>query len=87
METNELKKLIGQECLVIDPRKKKKEFEPATIKSVNVNISNKYRSDEIIEWVSYGVQLHRLSIRKNKFFPEYHKCFDVSGERIKLPDM
>jgi len=83
METNELKKLIGRECVVIDSRSKKKVFETATINSVTWSTRKSYNG-ELYDHISYGVTLHKLTIRKNKFFPEYHRSFDVSGDSIRI---
>lgn len=87
METNELKKLIGRVCLVIDPRSKKKEFELAEINSVNVSMQKYNGSNEIHEYVSYGVTLKKLTITKRNRYGEtyeYHRSFNVGGDRISL---
>lgn len=85
METNELKKLIGRECLVIDPRSKRKDYESATIMSVNVNISKmRYKDNSIYEHLSYTVELHKLTISKTRWRKEYHRSFTVSGDRIVI---
>ena len=87
MDTNDLKKLIGSDCLVIYPRSKKKQFEPAKIISANFSIS-KGRTDELYEHISYGVKLYKLTVtKKNRYGEvyEYHRSFNVSGDRIQIP--
>jgi len=87
METNELKKLIGRVCLVKDPRSRKNEFELAEINSVNVSMVKYSRSEEIHEHVSYGVTLKKLTITKRNRYGEvyeYHRSFNVSGDRISI---
>jgi hypothetical protein len=86
MDTNDLKRLIGSDCLVIDPRSKKKVFEPAKIISANFSIS-KGRTEELYEHISFGVVLDKITIKKNRFREniEYHRSFNVSGERIQIP--
>jgi len=86
METNDLKKLLNTECMVIDPRSKKKQFEPATIISVYWTGSLMSRQDKIYENISYNVKLHRITkTKKFREVFEYNRCFNVSNERIKLP--
>ena len=88
MDTNDLKRLIGSYCLVIDPRSKKKVFEPATIISASFSAQAINRTGEIYEHVRFRVELHRLTTTKKKRCGggyEYHRCFDVSGDRIQIP--
>lgn len=88
MDTNDLKKLIGCDCLVIDPRSKKKEFEPAKIISANFSIQTIKHTGEIYEHISFGVELHKLTVTKKNRYGEvykYHRSFNVSGDRIKIP--
>jgi len=85
METNDLKKLLNTECLVIDPRSKKKQFEPATIISVSWSGVLLSRQDKIYENISYQVKLHRITkTKKFRELYEYNRVFNVSNERIKL---
>ena len=86
MDTNDLRRLIGKDCLVIDPRSKKKEYEPATIVSVLVQIET-ICNNETVERVSYYVSLHKLTVtKKNRYGEvyEYHRSFMVGGSRIKI---
>ena len=88
MDTNDLKRLIGSDCLVIDPRSKKKVFEPAKIISANYSIETINRSGEIYERISFGVELYKLTVTKRNRYGEvyeYHRSFNVSGDRIKIP--
>lgn len=88
MDTNDLKRLIGCDCLVIDPRSKKKEFEPAKIISANFSIQKINRTGEIYEHISFGVELYKLTVTKRNSYGEvyeYHRSFNVSGERIQIP--
>ena len=88
MDTNDLKKLIGSNCLVIDPRSKKKKFESAKIISATFSIQTINRTGEIYEHVWFGVELHKLTTtKKNRYGEvyEYHRSFDVSGDRIQIP--
>ncbi|NCC88518.1 MAG: hypothetical protein EOM05_11785 [Clostridia bacterium] len=88
MDTNDLKRLIGSDCLVIDPRSKKKVFEPAKIISANYSIQTINRSGEIYEHVSFGVELYKLTVTKRNRYGEvyeYHRSFNVSGDRIQIP--
>lgn len=87
METNDLKKLIGRVCLVIDPRSKKKQFQLAEIDSVNVSLRKYSISNDIYEHISYGVTLKKLTITKRNRYGEvyeYHRSFNVSGDKIHL---
>ena len=91
MDTNDLKKLIGQDCLVIDPRSKKNQFEPAKILRAIFSINSiKNRSSnalEIYEHISYEVQLYKVTKSKRNRYAEtyeYNRCFRVSGDRIKI---
>ena len=86
METNELKKLLKTECLAIDPRSKKREFQPATIISIDINLHSMRRTNEIFEYVRYEVELYKITICKSYRNEnlEYHRSFWVSGDRIKL---
>jgi len=88
MDTNDLKRLIGSDCLVIDPRSKKKVFEPAKIISANYSIETINRSGEIYERISFGVELYKLTVTKRNRYGEvyeYHRSFNVSGDRIQIP--
>ena len=87
MNTNELKRLVGSDCLVIDPRSKRKEFELAKIISVNFSIQTINSSGEIYEHINFGVELHRLTVSKKNRYGEvykYRRRFTVSGDRIKI---
>lgn len=88
MDTNDLKKLIGCDCLVIDPRSKKKEFEPAKIISAHFSIHTINRTGETYEHISFGVELYKLTVTKRNRYGEvnkYHRTFNVSGNRIQIP--
>jgi len=87
MDTNDLKRLIGSDCLVIDPRSKKKEFEPATIIRATYSISRINGTDKTYEHISYDVALKKVSIRKRGFRAniEYNRGFTVSGDKIQTP--
>lgn len=90
METNELKKLIGCDCLVIDPRSKKKEFEPAKIISASFSVQTINRTDEIYEHISFGVELYKLTVTKRNRYGEvyrYNRSFNVSRDRIQIPNV
>lgn len=87
METDKLKELVGRECLVVDPRSKKKQFEPATINGVSWNYDQIYNDGSCREWTGYTVTLHRLTTTKRNRYGEtyeYNRSFDVSGDRIKI---
>lgn len=85
METNDLRELIGRQCSVIDPRGKRDEFHAATIIGANVNLSIIQRDGSITEYVSYTVELHKLTISKDRWgTTEYHRTFVVSGDRIRI---
>lgn len=88
MDTNDLKRLIGLDCLVIDPRSKKKVFEPAKIISANYSVEAINPSGEIYEHISFGVELYKLTVTKRNRYGEvyeYHRSFNVSGDRIQIP--
>lgn len=90
METNDLKKLIGCDCLVIDPRSKKKEFEPAKIISAHFSINCINRTGEIYEHISFGVELSKLTVTKRNRYGEvyeHHRSFNVNGDRIQIPSL
>lgn len=85
MDTSEFKNLIGQDCLVIDPRSKKKVFQEAKIKSVCF-VVQKF-SDEVYERFDYTVELYKTTYtKKNRYGEEYayHRQFTVSGDRIRF---
>lgn len=86
METNDLKKLIGTQCEVIDPRSKNKNFEPAIIYNVTVGINKTPQSDVISERVVFGVRLLKFTKSTSRFNRGmlYQRCFEVSEPRIKL---
>lgn len=86
METEELKKLVGKECLVIDPRSKTRGFEPATIIGVHFSVQKIWKRDDLYENISYEVKLHRVTVRKKRFREniEYNRSFTVSGNRIRF---
>lgn len=87
METNELKKLIGRECLVLDPRSKKKVFQPATIKSVSWSCQSfNNDSGDFYETIHYRVSLHKVSISGSGWLKgqEYHRSFDVGNNSIRI---
>lgn len=88
MDTNDLKRLIGCDCLVIDPRSRKKEFEPAKIISSNFSIQMIKQTGKIYEHISFCVQLYKLTVTKRNRYGEvreYHRMFNVSGDRIQIP--
>jgi len=88
MDTNNLKQLIGSDCLVIDPRSKKKEFEPAKIHSANISLQKIAMTGEIFEHISYGVTLYKATLKKRNRYGEeyeYHRSFNVGGDRIQIP--
>lgn len=80
----ELKALIGTKCMVIDPRSRKKEFEPGTIVEARVNIQGTGDSQYVA--ISYEVKLDKLTTKKsyrNEGY-SYHRTVCVGGNRIKL---
>lgn len=88
METDNLTRLIGSECLVIDPRSRKKEYEPARIISVMIQIE-KHPDGSIHEYMNFYVKLEKITISKSKRFSGrdgYHRRVYVSLDRIKLPN-
>lgn len=84
METKTLQKLIGKEVLVIAPRSKNKNFEPATIISVSVSIQKLKTMEDFSEKITYYVKLHRTTTKTGRFKQEYNQCFFVSGADIEL---
>lgn len=86
MDTNDFKKLIGSDCLVIDPRSKKKQFEPGTIKSVNYSVHGIGGEGDTYEVITYDVILKRVTVSKDRFREglEYHRRVCVSGDRIQI---
>lgn len=88
METNNIKHLIGSECMVIDPRSRKKEFEPAKIISIMISIE-KHPDGSIHEYMNFYVKLEKITISKSKRFvgrDGHHRRVYASIERIKLKD-
>ena len=88
METKELEKRIGQTCEAIDPRSKRKEFEPATIISASFTAS-RINETEIFKHISFGVVLHKVTVRKGNRWREkreYHRAVCVSGPNIRFSD-
>lgn len=83
MQTESLKKLIGKECLAIDPRSRKKEYEAATV------IASYWKAQEIgtshiIERITFTVRLDRFTTPARKMFSPYQRVFDVGGDRIRF---
>jgi hypothetical protein len=86
MDTNDLKRLIGSECLVIDPRSRNGGFVPATI--VGCSFSAREVNGKIYEGTSFEVELHKLTVTKKNRYGEtrqYHRSFKVRGGRIQIP--
>lgn len=84
MELSELKKIIGRKCMVIDPRSKKKQFEPATVLEVKFNVW--LCGEEIRETFSFNVKLDRWSKCKgwDGTYQDVQRSFEVSGNRIQI---
>ena len=86
MDTDDLKRLIGSECLVIDPLSKKGGFVPATI--VGCSYWAEEINGNIYEDTSFKVELRKLTVTKKNRYGEiyqYHRSFQVSGDRIQIP--
>lgn len=85
MDTNLLKKYIGLNCQAISPRSRKREYEPATIVGVSVNMRRAFASDEIVERVEFKVKQHRTTYGRD--LKAYRFSFEVSDDRIILPNI
>ena len=87
MELQDYKKLIGKECVVIDPRSKIKNFQPGTILSVRIGIFK--IGEEVNVYPAYEVKLKKLTkskSRRKSYFndPSYHRVVTVRKNEIKL---
>ena len=84
METDDLKKLIGAQCYVIDPRSKRDQWWPATIVGASVSVSYYTNKGEIYEHLHYRVKLDKVTVAKHRWLQEYHRSFDVGKDKIQI---
>lgn len=84
MDTEELKKRLGAECMAQDPRSRKspKAFEPCTVVGVEYHASDG-GAGIIHECFVYNVKMKRKSVSNTwQGKQEYNRCFKVTSNYV-----
>lgn len=86
MDTEELKKRLGMECMAQDPRSRKepKAFEPCTVVGVKY-IASEGSDGVIYEYIVYNVKMKRKSVSNTwQGKLEYSRCFNATSDYVKF---